>query len=113
MLSQPLVLAENIGGEAAVRLRLRVPSTLMQFEGHFPGSPILAGVTQVDWAVQLARARLPVSGCFTALAGLKFMHVIGPDAEVDLELQWTEGTLTFRYSRAERICSQGRVLFRA
>lgn len=110
--SQPLVLAESADGEAAVRLRLRLPSTLMQFEGHFPGSPILPGVTQVDWAVRLASARLPVSGHFSALAGIKFMHVIAPGAEVDLDLHWTPGALGFRYTHAERVCSQGRVLFR-
>ena len=37
-----------------VELDLAIGPELIYFQGHFPGYPVLPGIVQIDWAVQLA-----------------------------------------------------------
>lgn len=94
-------------------LRLRIPRSVRWFEGHFPGEPVLAGVVQLHWAIELARAWRPALGTFRGVEGLKFQHVIQPNLDVTLRLEHDRdaGRLRFRYEHPDGVCSQGRVSF--
>lgn len=94
-------------------LRFVVPPGLDYFEGHFPAVPLLPGVVQIGWAVEIARVELPIATRFRALAGVKFMRVIQPGATVSLQLSCTPDRreLAFEYHSAGQACSSGRVLF--
>ena len=94
-------------------LRFSVPETLGYFAGHFPGCPLLPGVVQIGWAVQLARQHLPLDAPFRSLAGVKFMRVIQPGATVELllVLDAKRRELSFEYQCDGLSCSGGRVLF--
>ncbi len=109
----PEILAERITGEDRVELDLHVPAAIEHFAGHFPGYPILPGVVQVDWAVRLARPRLPVRGAFSALEQLKFQALVLPDARLTLSLAWNPAgrRLEFAYAAADRKYSSGRLVF--
>jgi acyl-coenzyme A synthetase/AMP-(fatty) acid ligase len=81
----PLVL-EEICGDAEATFRLSIPATLASFEGHFPGTPILPGVVQVDWAVGFARRCFRLPHRFLGLEVLKFQRVIVPESVLTLTL---------------------------
>lgn len=82
------------------------------FSGHFPEMPVLPGVIQIDWAMQLAARcfalREPVARAFQ----VKFMGIIQPGADLHLTLALdrTARRLSFEYRKDERVMSSGRVM---
>lgn len=110
--SLPTLLAERPVADG-IELDLSVLEDMDVFDGHFDAHPIVPGIAEVDWAVRLARPRLPVTGAFTGLARLKFSRVIQPPAALTLSLAWTPGTLRFEFRDVRGSCSSGEVLFSA
>ncbi|AKU25170.1 AMP-binding protein [Massilia sp. NR 4-1] len=102
-------------GEQRLLLELSVPADLLYFEGHFPGSPILPGVAQLDWAIGQARQAFDVPPVFREVAALKFQQVIAPGATVQLELlhDRAKASVQFRYLSAAGQHASGRLLFAA
>jgi acyl-coenzyme A synthetase/AMP-(fatty) acid ligase len=94
-------------------LTLFIDPALPQFDGHFPGHPILAGVVQVEWAELFGRECFAIAGEFAGMEALKFQRVIAPDRCVTLSLSWTPGKLAFRYHSAQGQHASGRLLFAA
>lgn len=101
--------------ERQVELHWEVPENLFYFEGHFPGSPVLAGVVQLDWVVRFAREYFPLPATFQRVEALKFQRVIQPAArlKVDLTHKPDAGTVTFRIASQDGsvVYSSGRVNF--
>jgi len=62
----------------ALRCRLRVPYDLPIFRGHFPSVPIVPGVLQVGWAIELARAHGLAAGRFCGISMVKFRRIVQP-----------------------------------
>jgi acyl-coenzyme A synthetase/AMP-(fatty) acid ligase len=87
--------------------------SLVVFEGHFPGYPILPGVAQVDWAIQWARERFALPARFLRLDVLKFQLPLEPGAHVEIEWRWdaAAGALHFEYRSAAGRHSSGKVVF--
>lgn len=113
MTPQPQVRAVR-RSDGAVELDLFVPATLDFFPDHFPRLGLLPGVVQIDWAITLGRAHLPIAGDFHGLRALKFVNPILPDTALTLALaQSAPGELAFHYRSEARAFSSGRVLFRA
>ena len=92
---------------------LAVPDKLFYLQGHFPGRPILAGVVQVHWAVQLARTVFTSLNNFKGLEALKFHRIIEPHTRLTLVLEQSgsTGKLYFSFSSDLGMHSQGRLLF--
>ena len=101
--------------QEATRASLQVcwPKNSRYFSGHFPGFPILPGVAQVDWAIQIGRQLFSLPTNFTAIHALKFQHVILPDQPVELllTLDVQKKSLNLSYSSAGRQHSSGRIMF--
>ena len=93
--------------------RLRLPYELPVFRGHFPSRPIVPGVVQIGWAVDLARAAGLVSGPFTGISGAKFRRVLQPGMNLGLRLDGHDDgrQLSFEYSLGSMVVSGGRVQF--
>jgi len=88
---------------------LAVPDKLYYLQGHFPGKPILAGVVQLHWAIQLARTVFASLNNFKGIEALKFHRIIEPNTPLTLVL--TTGKLHFSFSSDLGMHSQGRLLF--
>jgi len=93
-------------------LQLSVPPDLAYFSGHFPKAPVLPGVVQVEWALNLGRQLLNLSGAFAGMEVLKFQQLVRPGDEIQLHLRFDpeRGKLYFAYRNDTATCSSGRIL---
>ncbi len=96
------------------QIRLKPTADLIWFDGHFPDTPILPGVVQVQWAAHFGSLHCgtPLAQ-FARLEVIKFQQVMRPDREAILELNWNRdnGKLSFRYFHDEKVFSSGRLVF--
>ncbi|WP_028238177.1 AMP-binding protein [Stutzerimonas azotifigens] len=93
-------------------LELRVPPDLAHFGGHFPATPVLPGVVQIDWALGLARELMDLPSRFRGMEVLKFQQLARPGDRLALALRYDQarGKLYFAYRNGETPCSSGRIL---
>lgn len=105
------------GARESLTLRFVVPAASRYFEGHFPGVPLLPGVVQIGWAIELARRHMSRSAQtgllgFRSLSGVKFTHVIQPGEQLSLRLTHEPpAQLAFEFHTGDVLCSTGRVSF--
>lgn len=71
-----------------VRLQLWLDPDLPWFTGHFPGAPLLPGVTQIHWVMHYAASLLKLAQPFHGVDQLKFQRPLRPGAECSLRLQF-------------------------
>jgi 3-hydroxymyristoyl/3-hydroxydecanoyl-(acyl carrier protein) dehydratase len=95
-------------------LDLVIPMDLGYFTGHFDGFPILPGVVQLHWSLQLARRYLALGAGTPATIQVKFRKPIQPGARLVLTLtRETVGgreQLAFDYRGDGEPCSSGRIV---
>ena len=110
----PELLERRQQGEE-LHLRLAVPLDLACFPGHFPHTPVLPGVVQVDWAIALAASQLGLAQRFAGMEVLKFQQLVRPGDELLLTLRHdpARGKLYFAYTCAGLPCSSGRIVLEA
>ncbi|WP_413112150.1 3-hydroxyacyl-ACP dehydratase [Thaumasiovibrio sp. DFM-14] len=91
---------------------IRFPAHLPDFKGHFPTAPILPGVSQIDYVMQLATKYLPISGDFSQIDKLKFQLPLSPEKTIKLSIHWLpeQQALTFIYTSDAGVHSSGRIL---
>lgn len=93
--------------------QLEVPLDLAHFSGHFVTAPVLPGVLQIGWAIDLAREHLSFPSDFAGMEVIKFQRLLRPGDESVLELRFdaTRGKLYFSYRSDDAPNSSGRILF--
>ncbi|MFJ2487579.1 AMP-binding protein [Pseudomonas sp. NPDC087639] len=106
---------EQVETDGEWSLQLSVPPDLAYFSGHFPKAPVLPGVVQVEWALNLGRQLLNLSGTFAGMEVLKFQQLVRPGDEIQLHLRFDpeRGKLYFAYRNDSATCSSGRILLEA
>ena len=107
----PQVLSQ-LETEGEWSLQLSVPPDLAYFSGHFPKAPVLPGVVQVEWALNLGRQLLNLTGTFAGVEVLKFQQLVRPGDEIQLHLRFDpeRRKLYFAYRNDTATCSSGRIL---
>ena len=102
---------QQVGDE--LQLELVVPLDLAHFTGHFPGTPILPGVVQVDWAITLGQHLMSLPPRFAGMEVLKFQQLVRPGDRLSLTLRFDQerGKLHFAYRNGDAACSSGRILW--
>jgi len=109
--TQPILLAkEQI--DNGVKLTFKVQPSLDYFKGHFPEISILAGVVQLDWAVNFAQEYLELSSSIVdQVEVLKFQDMIRADQTVELLLTRKSGhKFLFKYQSDKGVHSSGRIV---
>ena len=107
----PEILAVINDGDTR-RYELDISEQLFWFQGHFPGYPILPGVVQLRWAVELAQKNYDLRSVPREIMRLKFKSVIIPPAVVELTLtRLGPAEIQFGYADHEQEYSQGRLIF--
>ncbi len=96
-------------------LNLSIPPDLAFFSGHFPKTPVLPGVVQVDWAMVLGQQLLDLPPRFAGMEVLKFQQLVRPGDAIELTLRFDSqrATLHFAYRNATAPCSSGRIVLEA
>lgn len=107
----PISRLDHTGEDLVVCFDL--PTGLPQVDGHFPGTPILPAVAQIDWAVRVAREHFTLAPRFSGLRALKFQRIVQPPGSVSLQLTRAVGgrAVAFLYSQDGSACSSGRLEF--
>lgn len=97
------------------QLELGVPPDLAHFSGHFPATPVLPGVVQVDWAMSLAAGLMALPPRYLGMEVLKFQQLVRPGDRLQLALRLDRerGKLHFAFSQDGKACSSGRILLGA
>ncbi|WP_419712367.1 AMP-binding protein [Pseudomonas sp. NFX224] len=106
---------EQTETEGEWSLQLAVPPDLAYFSGHFPTAPILPGVVQVEWALNLGQQLMNLPEKFAGMEVLKFQQLVRPGDEVQLHLRFdpVRSKLYFAYRNETATCSSGRILLEA
>ncbi|MEJ3595838.1 AMP-binding protein [Pseudomonas bubulae] len=96
-------------------LNLSIPPDLAFFSGHFPKTPVLPGVVQVDWAMVLGQQLLDLPPRFAGMEVLKFQQLVRPGDAIELTLRFDSerAKLHFAYRNATTPCSSGRIVLEA
>ena len=96
-------------------LNLSIPPDLAFFSGHFPKTPVLPGVVQVDWAMVLGQQLLDLPPRFAGMEVLKFQQLVRPGDTIELTLRFDSerAKLHFAYRNATAPCSSGRIVLEA
>ncbi len=97
------------------QLQLRIPLDLRYFSGHFPSTPVLPGVVQIDWVLHLAPGYLQLPPRFVGMEVLKFQQLLRPGDLASLTFRFdpARSKLYFAYQVGENAASSGRVLLGA
>jgi 3-hydroxymyristoyl/3-hydroxydecanoyl-(acyl carrier protein) dehydratase len=100
------VIAQDDG---AAEITLDILPTMIWFEGHFPGEPVLAGLAQLHLAVSWAEQVWGWKPASANISRLKFRHVLRPGDHVVLKLvrQTGSGRLSFTYRFDGATASEG------
>ena len=106
---------EQVETDGEWSLQLAVPPDLAYFSGHFPQAPVLPGVVQVEWALQLGQQLMDLPEKFAGMEVLKFQQLVRPGDEVQLHLRFdpARGKVYFAYRNETATCSSGRILLEA
>ncbi|MFI8374479.1 AMP-binding protein [Pseudomonas helleri] len=93
-------------------LNLSIPPDLAYFSGHFPTTPVLPGVVQVEWAMTLGQQVLDLPPRFAGMEVLKFQQLVRPGDAIELTLRFDRerSKLHFAYRNATAACASGRIV---
>lgn len=107
----PPVLARHPGDDQ-LTLVLEISAELPQFQGHFPGLPILPGVAQLDWAARFGAAEFGLMLDSQRMEAVKFQALVQAGTPLHLTLSYDDakGRLAFTYSSAKGNHASGRIV---
>ena len=109
----PVVLSSSVSAEKA-NLYLFLPHNLIYFDGHFTNAPILPGVVQIHFAIDIACRLFSLTQQFSRLEAVKFQQLIAPRELLSLELSYNavKNKVLFQYMSRKGVHSSGRVCFK-
>ena len=106
---------EQVEANGEWTVQLSIPPDLAYFSGHFPVTPVLPGVVQVEWAFNLGQQLLDLPASFAGMEVLKFQQLVRPGDRVELHLRFDRerSKLYFAYRNGVAACSSGRIQLEA
>jgi 3-hydroxymyristoyl/3-hydroxydecanoyl-(acyl carrier protein) dehydratase len=107
----PLVLGTEQTGTGWV-LHLSVPDDLFYLEGHFPQTPIVAGVCQLKWVIDYIEMHTGKPLVIKAMEAVKFHRPLLPRQLFAIDLSYDHPTTTSQYRvyAADQQFASGRLI---
>lgn len=106
----PKVVGQQQLEKQNIMLQLFVSKEIEYFHGHFPSSPILPGVVQIDWAIFFANQFFGIAKeKIVNIDQAKFTRAILPERTVHLSLQLDRDKLNFKYFDEGKVYSSGKI----
>lgn len=102
----PVLLGQFEHG-AQLEYILDIPPSLVFLKGHFPETPVVAGVVQLKWVEYFATAWLKRCLRVKSLDHIKFHHLLTPGTIFSLELRYLKHKLNYRLVRGDKVFSSG------
>jgi 3-hydroxymyristoyl/3-hydroxydecanoyl-(acyl carrier protein) dehydratase len=103
-------MVEEFRGENFIERACVVPLDLSCFPGHFPDGPVVPGVLEFDWAIEMAADMLGQSPRIESIEVLKFVHPLRPGDAFRIKVHIAdEGKLDLRLWGEEVEFARGRV----
>ena len=98
-------------GPDEARFDLHLSPDAAAFRGHFPDMPVLAGVIQIDWVMQLAQTEFGLGGRAADDFQVKFRRLVRPGQVLTLQLRIDRAKrmLLFDYWQNGEPASSGRI----
>lgn len=109
----PRILSHTWDTPDSLELHIIIDEDVHWFKGHFPDQPVLPGIAQTHWAAEFGCAAFAPEGTGITLENIKFSEVVLPGTECSLKIDFDRQTnrLSFKYSFADHLYSQGRIRF--
>jgi len=91
ILSSEFLPVENqtIPGTESFRIRVHLDPGHRIYQGHFPGSPVVPGVCQIQMVKEGLENMKQVYGMLTVADNVKFLNMIIPSEHPDLTIEYT------------------------
>lgn len=99
----------------SISCELSVPRELRVLRDHFPGAPVVPGVMQIAWAVELARRHGLASGPLRGILAAKFRRLVLPGMRLAARVEPgpAPGQCCFVFELGGEAVSSGRLQFGA
>lgn len=95
------------------RLLIDVSGESVFFKGHFPGNPVLPGITQLHWAVGVTMSLFDSNEVPEEIKRLKFKKIVQPSSVLELCLkQCNEHEVQFQFVSSGQVHSMGNLRFK-
>ena len=108
--TDPLLLSEE-KLEHGWRLHLQVPRDLYYFQGHFTGTPVVAGVCQLKWVVDFIARYWGRRVALSAMEAVKFHQLLLPEQKFHIEIKSRdERKWSYRITRDTDKIASGRIV---
>ncbi|WP_010298455.1 AMP-dependent ligase [Candidatus Odyssella thessalonicensis] len=94
------------------KISFKLPADLSYLDGHFPEFPILPGVVQLHWAVELAQEIFGINSLVSHGSQIKFSNVITSSEviyELNLVYNSDKNMCSYRYKSQEKVYSSGNI----
>ena len=90
----------------------RIPPDLAYFPGHFPEFPLVPGVVEIRWAMELAGRFEWGQADLEGIENLKYQQFVRPDDEITISLRYdeTKGKIHFSVRQGDMMCASGRMV---
>lgn len=101
------------GERRTLSCEMVVPRELRVFRDHFPAAPVVPGVTQVAWAVELARRYGLATGPLRGIVTAKFRRLVLPGMRLEARVEAgpEQGQCSFVFGIEGVAVSTGRLQF--
>jgi acyl-CoA synthetase (AMP-forming)/AMP-acid ligase II len=77
---------EEVRSSGSIERTCEVPEDLQCFNGHFPGFPVVPGILQLDWAMELVAVLLGSSPAIQEIESFKLIRPLGPGMQFRLQV---------------------------